>query len=179
MITGQYSCIRTTERDDVAALQRLYALPLPPASLMDRRREPMRPTRVELCEMVRREDANAPALYTVEDRTGEIRGFCMFRASGQDLAAAHAAWLFFEDDAYDGPAADEAFLHFAREAFVRRRLNKMAAHCADYEKAFRRFLTARGFQSDGVQREVYFGGGRWHDVESLSLFRSDFMGDGA
>ena len=179
MITGQHSCIRTTELDDVAALQRLYALPLPPATLMDRKREPVRLTRVELAELVRREDASAPTLYTVEDAAGAIAGFCMFRASGQDLAAAQAAWLFFDEAAYASPLADEAFLHFAHEAFVRKRLNKVTVYCADYEEAMRRFVTAKGFQSDGVQREVFCGGGRWHDVECLSLFRRDFMGDEA
>ena len=179
MITGQHSCIRTTEPDDVATLQRLYTRPLPSASLMDRRREPIQPTRDELRELIRREDAQAPGLYTVEDHAGEIQGFCMFRAGSQDLAAAQTMVLFLDDATYDSPIAEEVFDHFAREAFVRKRLNKMVAHCADYEEALRRFLLRKGFVSDGVQRDVFFGGGRYHGIESLSLFRRDAMGEEA
>lgn len=179
MITGHYSCIRTTELDDVPALQRLYERPLPSAALMDRRREPIQPTRDELREILRREDAHAPSLYTLEDPEGEIRGFCMFREGTQDLAAAQAMILFLDDATYDTPFADEVFDHFSREAFVRKRLNKMVAHCATYEEALRRFLVRRGFVSDGVQRDAFFGGGRYHGIENLSLFRRDFMGDNA
>jgi RimJ/RimL family protein N-acetyltransferase len=177
MITGQHSCIRTSEPDDVAVLHCLYVRPLASASLMDRRREPIQPTRDELRELIRRDDAHAPSLYTVEDRKGEIKGFCMFRTGNQDLASAQAVVLFLDDGEYESPMADEVFDHFAREAFVRKRLNKMVAHCAAYEEALRRFLLRKDFVSDGVQRDVFFGGGRYHGIESLSLFRRDFMGE--
>jgi len=62
-----------------------------------------------------------------------------------------------------------------RLAFVEKRWNKLVAQCLESEIDFRRLLTNRGYKSDGIQRDVLFTGGKYLDLETLTLFRDDYF----
>jgi len=174
MITAQHCFIRTADPDDALALERFYAPEKPRAAFLDRKRELLVPTFDELRELLSAKEAKAGVFYTVEDRAGTIRGFCSLRGAHPEVSHAEFVVVFADDADYDAPFADDVFEFLTDRAFVQLKLNKVLAQCLDSEAAFRAFLAARGFQSDGVQRDVLFAGGRWRRLESLSLFRSQF-----
>ncbi len=173
MITGAHSIIRTAEADDAAFLRRLYDPDRPRAALLDRRREPLTPTLDELREVLggRTKGRQAPSEFlAVEDTTGSVVGFCTMRTSKQERNYAQFVLMLFEEDAYDSPLAEETLAFLKFRAFQELKLNKATAHCLDCESGFRNLLVRNGFESDGVQREVLFTRGRWHNVESMTLF---------
>ena len=49
-------------------------------------------------------------------------------------------------------------------------------HVLDTEATYRNLLMAKGFESNGIQREVVYTKGVWHDLEILSLFREKTQG---
>lgn len=77
--------------------------------------------------------------------------------------------MFHEDADLETPLADEALAFLKQHAFVRLKLSKLLANVLDTEEALRRFLLAHGYRSHGVQREIVFFGGHWHNVEAFSL----------
>lgn len=181
MIAAQHSFIRTADPDDAAALEGLYRHGIPRAALLDRRRELLLPNFDELRELLATKEAQSGIFYAVEDDTGCIRGFCSLRSALQEVSYAECVVLFAKDADYETPLAEDAFAFLTDRAFAKLRLNKLIAQCLDCETAYRAFLGARGFSSDGVQRDVLYTAGRWHALESLSLFRTAFCAsrDGA
>jgi RimJ/RimL family protein N-acetyltransferase len=115
---------------------------------------------------------------TVEDLEGNIRGFCTLRGADQELAYGELVLMLFDEPDYDSPLADEVFEFLRKSAFQQKKLNKVVTYCLDGETAYRSLLIRKGFQSDGVQREIVFALGRWHNLESLSLFLIPPAGDG-
>jgi len=170
MITGQHSTIRSAELDDLHSLRALYA-PDPPRSLhLDRRRELYIPTSDELRETINRPEVRLGfGLLAIEDREGNVRGFCALRGISQEAGYAEAYLAFIDLDDLATPMAEEVFQYLRRRAFVELRLNKLVAFSLDLETQWRAFLVHHGFTSDGVQREMVYTMGAYHDVESFTL----------
>lgn len=172
MIRGEYAVIRVAEPDDANELMRVYDPARPRSSLLDRRREILIPTVDELRELLIQKDKLAGRLYTIEDPKGFVRGSCALRSAQPEMAYAELALILFDDEDYKTPLAKEALDFLLEKAFTERKLNKVLTQCLDSEGAYRDFLVRQGFTSDGVQREVLFTQGRWHDMETFSLFRA-------
>lgn len=172
MIYGEHALIRTADSDDAPAFQALYDAEAPRTVLLSATREPMFPTREEIRELFRRKEA-ASTFYVVEDTEGRIRGFCGLRTSQElrDTAFISEVILLFIDRAdYKLPIANEVFEWLKHTAFGVQRLNKLIGHALDTETALADWLKSVGFESNGVQREVLFTGGQWHNMETFSLF---------
>ena len=61
-------------------------------------------------------------------------------------------------------------------AFERLRLRKLIAHCLETEAPFRGYLLRHGFVHNGTQRDVFYGQGRWHNLDTFSLFAPELSG---
>lgn len=172
MITGEYTFIRGTEQDDVPALSLLYGTSALRASLLDARREPVLPSRDELRELVSRKEIADGGYYTLEDRQGVIRGFCSLRGVNAEARYGEFSLILIDPSDYATPLAREAADFLYERAFVRAGLAKLVAYCLEGEVELMNFLREQGFESDGIQRDVVFTGGRWHALEALSRKRS-------
>lgn len=175
MIRGDHSLIRTAEPDDGPFFQALYDPNYPRAALLTRTRDYIIPTLDEARQIFADEHKNVGEFYAVEDLEGRVRGFCALRSSQELRNTAFLAdltLLLIDLADYETLMAHEAYEWLHRIAFVERRLNKLTTHALENETAWREFLVARGFESDGAQREVLFTQGHWHNKESLALFRA-------
>ncbi len=174
MIRGRCSVIRTAEPDDAVALHAAYTQNGPLACLLDPRREIFFPNLDEVRETLgRRKELEQAPLYAIEDLEGIVRGFCSLRGVGREMSYSEFMIVLVDSDELASPLADEAFGFLAERAFGPMGLNKVVCHALDDESALRAFLAAHGFHSDGVQREVTYTGGRYHDLEAFSLFAAD------
>ncbi|MDQ1257364.1 MAG: hypothetical protein QG656_1968, partial [Candidatus Hydrogenedentes bacterium] len=158
------------EQDDAPALKRLYDPARPRPALLDRKRESIAPTLDEVRELLNLKEAKFGAFYAIEDRRGEVCGFCVLRGAHPEVRYAEFVVMLFGDDDYATPLADDVFAHLLRQAFTQLQLNKVIAQVLDWETAYRQALVRHGFVSDGVQRDVVFAQGRWFHLETLSLF---------
>jgi len=170
MITGTHTHIRAADSDDAPALLRLHRGPQWRAALLDQKRDPLQPTLDELAETLGRKEAQQGAFYAVEDMSGQVRGYCGLRGMNAESAFAEITILFDDDELYSGSFADEVFAFVRGRAFVRARLHKIMVQCLETESGLREFLLRHGFASNGVQREVFFSGGKFWNIESFSLF---------
>jgi len=173
MIRGTHAAIRTAEPDDAPQFQQLYHSATPRSALLTRLREVIIPTVDELEEVFVQSEKNSGPFYAIEDKEGTIRGFCSLRTASQMREAAFYAelvLLFLDDNDYGGALAREVYEWLHYWAFVERRMTKLIIHCLDCETALREWAVSVGFESDGVQREVLFTQGRWHNIEALTLF---------
>jgi len=171
MITCEHSVIRTADPDDAYELHRLHKTGEPRAFLADRRRELVIPTLDELTQVLTQRDRSTGSFFVVEDREGCIRGFCTVRGVNPEARFGEMALAFSRDDDYASPLASEAFHFLCTLGFTRMGLAKLIGHCLKTETALRAFFVAHGFVSDGVQREVLYTGGRYLDMETLTLCR--------
>lgn len=167
MITGNHIFIRGTEYDDVAALSELYRPGCLRAGLLDARREPILPSQEELQELLGRKEIADGAFYTVEDREGTIRGFCSLRGMNPEARFCEFSLLFRDPACYRGEVANEACDIMLERAFVRLGLRKVVAYCLGGEREFAELLARQGFESAGIQRQVLYAAGNWHDLESF------------
>lgn len=174
MITGHHSFVRTADPDDAAAMHALYTQGRIRSSLLDSRREPINPNVDELRAALGSTDAMKGNFFAVEDLTGVIQGFCVLRGASKDAAYGEFGLMLLDNAAYATPLAEEVFQFAFRRGFELLRLRKLLAHCLESETAFREYLLAHGFESNGIQRDVFFGQGRWHNLETFSLFAPDF-----
>lgn len=174
MITGTYTVIRSADPDDARDLRRFYNPSRPRPALLDRRREVPIPTLDELRESLSQKEIGAD-LYVVEDLTGTIRGYCTLRTASAELRYAEIMLLLHDDADYETPLAAEAMETMIQLGFQEKGLRKILAHTLEVDAAFHRILVARGFKSDGVQREILYFEGRFHDMETLSLFNDQAL----
>jgi len=172
MITGASAVIRTAEPDDGAFLKAYYDPETPRSCLMDQRRELVVPTVDEIREVLAKKEEGRSVFYAVEDLEGRVCGFCSLRGHSQEVGYSEFIVILMDDADFSAPLATEVCAFLVRKAFFEMRLNKVLTHALGCEKAYRDYLLRHGFQSDGVQREVVFTQGRWHDLECLTLFRS-------
>lgn len=168
MIKGTHSFIRGTEQDDVPALAALYQNPVPRGGLLDGRREPITPTRDELRELLGRKEVVEGGFYTIEDQTGEIQGFCSLRGVNAEARYGEFNFLLLDPARYRDPLAEEAGQFLFDRAFLRLGLRKVVAYCLQHEQELADFLRRSGFESAGLQREILYAGGRWHDLEAYA-----------
>jgi RimJ/RimL family protein N-acetyltransferase len=168
MITGEHIAIRMSDPDDADALYTLYTARQPRAALLDKRREPLMPARDELRETLARRENTRGLFYTLEDCEGRIRGFASLGGMLQETGTGELRLLLHETADHAAPLADEAVGLLLRRAFVRMRLSRLTAHCLEGEHALAGLLRRHGFLSEGVQRDVLYAGGRWHNMESLA-----------
>jgi len=172
MIRGQYSGIRWAEVDDAGALKRFYDPDNPRSCLLDVRRELLVPTLDELREALGKKEQGRGAFHVIEDTEGAVRGFCSMR--GANAESTYGEFVVVLDDAdFEAPLATEVFEFLIDQAFTKLRFNKVLTHCLDREEAYRSYIMRHGFKSDGVQRDVSFMLGRWHNLEAFSLFACD------
>lgn len=170
MITGKHTYIRGSEQDDVPALSVIYSAGTLRAGLLDARREPVFPTRDELRELLARKEIVDGGYYTVEDKCGNIQGFCSLRGLNTEARYAEFSLVLIDPAQYAGPIAEEAADFLYERAFVREGLRKVVAYCLEGESEWATFLKAQGFESSGIQRDVVYADGRWHALEALSRF---------
>ncbi len=173
MIDGEYAHIRGTGPDDAPALSRLYDPAHPRAALLDARREWFVPTLPEIRELLLRQERDKTSYYTVEDREGRVQGFASLQGINHEIGACEMHLLMIDVEKLDGPLANEAFEFLRQRAFSKNKLNKITGRCLNTETTLRGFFADHGFQSEGVQRDVFFSRGRWHDLESLTLFAEE------
>ncbi len=170
MVTGEHAFIRAADPDDAPALHAFYGTPLPCSALLDVRREPVLATSEELRETLDHKDAMRGVFHAVEDKAGRIRGFCGLRGVNNEAAFGEVMFMLLDEADYALPLAREAMEFTARLGFERQRLHKLTAHCLEAESALRAFLMDFGFVSEGVQREVLFTQGKYHNIEVLAFF---------
>jgi RimJ/RimL family protein N-acetyltransferase len=172
MIYGTHAALRTAETDDAPAFHKLYAEESPRAALLTRLREVVSPTVQEIAEVIIQADKSMAPFYVVEDREGVVRGFCALRAAQQARDAtfyAELVLLFYQEEDFFTPLAEEVYGWLHQWAFIDRRYQKIIVHCLEGENALRRFLEAHHFECNGVQREILFTQGRWHNMEVFTL----------
>lgn len=168
MIKGAYTYIRGAEVDDVSSLADLYQDTALRAGLLDGRREPIAPTRDELGELLTRKELIEGGFYTVEDLTGRVQGFCSLRGVNPEVGYGEFSVLLLDPVRYDSPIAGEAGAFLLDRAFGRLGLRKVVANCLAHERELAEFLVRTGFESAGVQREILYARGHWHDLESFA-----------
>ena len=172
MIIGEHSVIRTGEPDDAYALMRLYDPGRPHSFLLGPHREVVVPTADELREVLARRDIVTGSFFVVDDKEGEVRGCAVMRAARIESEFAEVIVGLADDAEYGTPLADEALSYIRYLTLVEKKLNKIVANCLLTEQPYRDLLVRNGFQSDGVQRQIMYTLGRYHDLETLSLFRA-------
>lgn len=173
MVTKDYIVIRSVDVDDAELIHSLYDWRHPRSWMLDRKRELLTPTLSEMRELLTQKESPLGALNAIEDKTGQVLGFCVLRGIMPDAGYAEVLLMFIEPERYSSVEADEAMAYLIEEGFKRKRLNKVISHCLDDEHHFRSLLIRTGFYSNGIQREVLYTAGCWHGLETLSLFRAD------
>ena len=167
MISNPHSYIRSTDPDDAPHLARIYHADTLCCALLDQHREPMLPTVDELREVLASPEAAKGAFHTIEDNLGQIRGFVCLRGLSQDASFCEVSVLPLPDITLELPCFPEAIQFVLERAFVHHGLNKVLAHVLDTESSMRAFYNHHGFQSAGLQRQVLFAQGKYHDIETL------------
>ena len=173
MIVHEHSVIRTADPDDAAGLVGLYSPHYPRALFLDHRRDLQAPSLTEVREALRRKEAKMGLFFVVEDKEGCIRGFCSMRNPNPETLFSEILFGFSDMEDYARPIASEVMGFLKHRAFVERRLRKLVAQCLENETAYRELLIREGFESNGVQREVLYTLGRYHDLETLTLYPKD------
>ena len=171
MIVNEHALIRTADPDDAGDLLPLYDGRNPRAFMLDRKREPIVPTRDELRELLAQKDPANGFFYVVEDVAGLIRGLAILRGFNPEALCSEIVIAMLDNADYEGPCAREALDFVMKQAFGRLWSNKLMVHLLDTESACRAFLLDAGFELEGAQREVLYSGGCWHNLDCLGLFR--------
>ncbi len=172
MIAFEHTLIRTADPDDADFLLEVYRTARPKAALLDARREPVLPSRDELAEMLASKDAGRNQFFAVEDTAGCVHGFCGLRGVSIEAVFAEVMVLLIEEADHGGPIGRETVQFLLDRAFGRMHLDKVLGTCLDSEPELRALLADTGFVSEGVQRQVLYSGGGWHDIETMTRPRS-------
>jgi len=170
LITGNHAIIRGADPDDASFLHAFYAEGRLRAALLDAHREPLQPTQSELEELLGRKDGFQGSFHTVEDLTGAVRGFVSIRGANHEAGFADLVFLLDEDGVYTSGVGEEALAFILDRAFARMGLRKLLGHAVVGEDGLVAALAAGGFTHDGVQREILFARGRWHDIATMTRF---------
>ena len=173
MITVEHGYIRFSEADDVPFLRQLYLEKPRRAALLDTRREPIMPSAQELREMLARKDAVQGLMYTVEDNTGMLKGWCGLRGINYEARYAELVLLFASGESYGDALADETLDYLLGRAFRHFMLHKVLVLCLNTEPELRAYLKRKGFIHAGAQRQALFSGGVWNDLNMFTLSAPD------
>jgi RimJ/RimL family protein N-acetyltransferase len=79
-----------------------------------------------------------------------------------------------DPEEYQTPLAADLLAFIANLAFVERRWRKLLCQVLDTEKEYCDFLEAQGLELSGVQRQIVFTQGAYHDLYTYSLFGEDW-----
>ena len=169
MITVEHGYIRFSEADDTLFLRGLYLEKPRRAALLDTRREPILPTVRDICDMLAKKDAAHGLMYTIEDTTGTLKGWCSLRGINYEARYAEVMFIFASAEDYDSALAEETLAYLLNRAFTHYKLYKVLVLCLDAETALKRFLERHGFNHAGVQRQSLYSGGAWHDLHVFTL----------
>jgi RimJ/RimL family protein N-acetyltransferase len=172
MIASEHTLIRTADPDDADFLLEVYRTGRPKAALLDPRREPVLPNRDELAEMLGSKDAGRNQFFAVEDRAGCVRGFCGLRGVSIEAVFSEIMVLLIDEADHAGPIGRETVQFLLDRAFGRMHLDKVLGTCLDSEPELRALLAGSGFVSEGIQRQVLYSGGDWHDIETMTRLRA-------
>lgn len=178
MISGQSAVIRSVERDDHHRVAALYNPQRPHAFLLDKVDELPQPNADEIAQLLASERSPLGTLYAVEDTQGRVKGFASMRGFSREASYCELGLLLADNDDYAAPLAEEALEFLLDATLGKRRLNKVLCRTLSCETAWRDFLLSNGFASGGFQREVFFGAGAWHHIETFSLFARDWLDSG-
>jgi RimJ/RimL family protein N-acetyltransferase len=170
MITCDHIVIRSAEFDDAEALWGFYKPGKPRTFQLGPNLELRIPTIDELKGLLDDPDRKLGEFYVIEDLEGLVIGCAVMRSATGNSPYAEALFAFFDESLYSSPAADETFEFIRKQAFTIKKRRKLIAHCLETEPAYREFLARHGYTSNGIQRELVYAGGRYYDLESLSLF---------
>jgi RimJ/RimL family protein N-acetyltransferase len=176
MITVKHGYIRFSEADDALFLRDLYLHAPKRAALLDTRREPLMPAVSEVRDMLARKDAAHGLMYTVEDTTGALKGWCSLRGVNYEAGYGEIMFLFASEEDYHNALADETMEYLLERAFNQFHLYKVLVLCLDMEQALMQYLERKGFSRAGTQRQALFSGGAWHDLHIYTLRSSDYEG---
>ena len=171
MIASEHTLIRTADPDDADFLLEVYRTERPKAALLDAAREPVLPNRDELAEMLGATDAGRNQFFAVEDTAGRVRGFCGLRGVSIEAVFCEIMVLLIDPADHAGPVGRETVQFLLDRAFGRMHLDKVLGTCLDSEPELHALLADSGFVSGGVQRQVLYSGGAWHDMETLTRLR--------
>ena len=174
MITVAHGYIRFSEAEDAFFLRDLYLNAPKRAALLDTRREPLMPTVSEVRELLARKDAAHGLMYTVEDTTGALKGWCSLRGVNYEAGYGELMFLFDSEEDYHNAIADETMGYLLGRAFRQFNLYKVLVLCLDMEQALMQYLERKGFSRAGTQRQALFSGGTWHDLHIFTLRSSDY-----
>ncbi len=172
MIALEHTLIRTADPDDAEFLLEVYRMERPKAALLDGRREPVLPSRDELAEMLGSKDVSRNQFFAVEDSDGRVRGFCGLRGVSIEAVFCEIMALLIDPADHAGPVGRETVQFLLDRAFGRMHLDKVLGTCLDTEPELRALLADSGFVSGGVQRQVLYSGGAWHDIETMARSRT-------
>jgi RimJ/RimL family protein N-acetyltransferase len=172
MIASEHTLIRTADPDDADFLLEVYRAERPRAALLDSRREPVLPNRDELAEMLGSKEAGRNQFFAVEDSVGHVRGFCGLRGVSIEAVFCEVMVLLIDTADHAGPVGRETVQFLLDRAFGRMHLDKVLGTCLDSEPELRALLADSGFASGGVQRQVLYSGGVWHDIETMTRLRT-------
>jgi hypothetical protein len=170
MITGEHFVLRSADPDDARALLPLYDYSYPRSGLLDSRMELYRPTLDEFRLVLTQQDIKFGMTYTLENSVGQIRGLGTFRGFDYDAGYSEFYIMLHDTDDYDSPLALEVYAYMRDRSFGRSRLNKIVTRCLDNETAYRDFVLSQGFESSGVQRDVFASRDGWSNQETFTLF---------
>ncbi|MFA7693500.1 MAG: GNAT family N-acetyltransferase [Candidatus Hydrogenedentes bacterium] len=169
MILGTHTRIRFSEGEDASFYRNLYLTNEPKAALLDARREYGMPVRHEIEELLRKSESSRAYLFTVEDLEGQRRGWCGLRGLNVEAGYCELFLVFRSDEEFLTPMADEALAMLLYRAFQQLRLNKVLVFSLKRESGLQQCLMKQGFRSCGIQRDVLYSGGTWHNLNTFVL----------
>jgi len=174
MITRSEALIRTTDPDDAGTLYNLYASRRARFALLDQKREPLLPTKLELREMLASKETDKSMFYSVESPDGILRGFFVLRGLNQEGGYCEVSPMLEDEEDYGGAIGREALDYVVERAFGQLRLRKVVSHLLAREGQAAALLMQRGFTDHGTQRQAVYTGGRWHDIRAFGLYNPAF-----
>jgi RimJ/RimL family protein N-acetyltransferase len=80
--------------------------------------------------------------------------------------------LLIDELDHGGPLGRETVQFLLDRAFGRMHLDKVLGTCLDSEPELRALLGDSGFVSGGIQRQVLYSDGGWHDIETMTRLRT-------
>lgn len=169
MITRDNCVLRFSEYDDATFLRNLYLTGEPKAALFDMRRELGMPTVNEIEEVLTKAEQSRAFLFTVEDLEGRRIGWCGLRGLNIESRFCELFIVFSSSAIYAGPIVSEVLETLLQRAFQQVGLQRVFVTVLDEETTYRARLIDSGFRSCGVQRDAFFGNGKWHDLETFEL----------
>ena len=139
------------------------------------------PTEAEVARWFAENAAAGTRTWAICDETGRPIGYTNLFAIDPDHRRAELALMIGERAAWGQGYAKDALRTLLRHAFGSRPagglgLHKVSLSVFAENLGARRAYRACGFREDGVLRDDFFRGGRWHDQILMSVLEGEFEG---